>query len=294
MPITLAPPVIVVQSAPVAAPGDATAPLRVDIKGRPMIPATIDGKGPMPMIVDTGAAGTVLRVDTARSLNLPRSSETIAVSGVALSEQAAFYKLNRLASPLFELTDLALPAVSSIGTTQARGVLGMDLFAARKLVFDRALQEVRVAPSGPAPTGYETVVGTYSPGDGLFVPLRIDGVEVVGLIDSGAEATLIGADTLAALGWKNDDPRLAAFGSIGGAGGGGAAARIATLGSLELGGARFAGMRVIVTESAKLATRPGSKPRIIIGLDLLNRLRSYAVDAPRREFQFATFATRAE
>lgn len=285
MPLFLAPPVGIVQQAP-----PATERLRVDIKGRPMIAVTIDGKGPVEMIVDTGAVSTVMRAEAARTLALTPTGQTVQVSGVAASGAASTYRVTRLASALFAVADTTLPALDTIGTTQASGIIGMDLFAQRKLVFDRALQEVRVAPSGPAPTGFETVAGTVE-GDGLYIPLTINGVAVDGLIDSGAEGTVMGPDVLRAMGWKDDDPRVTPFGQLGGAGGGGAQAGAATMDAVTVGPVTLNRVSVVINPTMAQPPGAGTKPRIILGLNVLNQLQAYAVDLPRAEFQFRRMAT---
>lgn len=288
MPAFLHPPIVIVQQAP-ADTGAGVARLHVDVRGRPMIPVAIDGAGPFDFILDTGAMTSVLRAETAQSQRLATTGETIEVLGVAAREAASTYRVSRFASDLFDTGDVVLPGLSAIGTTQARGIVGMDLFATRRLVFDRALQEVRATASGPAPAGYATVAGIVERGL-LYVPMTLNGVAVEALVDSGAEGTVIPPAVLTAMGWKADDPRLARFGQVGGAAGGGTTTAATTIDAVTLGAVTLRNVSVLVGGSKASQAGGAGKPRIILGLNILNRLQAYAIDSPRGELQILPFA----
>lgn len=288
MAVTLPPAVPLVQQAPTTAVQGGTETMRVDIKGRPMIRVSIDGRAPFDVIVDTGATSSVIQRDAAEALGLPKTGADLQVSGVAGGETASLFQVRTLSSRLFSAQGVSLPGLSGIGTTQAKAIIGMDMFADRKLVFDRGLQEVRVTPSGPAEAGAITLRGKMSH-DGLIIPLTINGVEIEGLVDSGADGSVVGSSVLRALGWKSGDPRLTAFGQISGAGAGSGSASIATMDSIALGPAIFKGVRVVFADGMALAPGETGKPRMIVGLDILNRLQTYALDFPRVELQFRQF-----
>ncbi|MGP7796828.1 aspartyl protease family protein [Sphingomonas sp. CLY1604] len=267
----------------------AAAPMGTDAKGRPTIAVAIDGKPPVEAIVDTGAERTILLSGLARDLGLPAVGEQVAVSGIAGGESASRYNVKSLSSALFDLKDVDLIALSSIGVTKAQAIVGVDLFRTRKLVIDRAQRQVRVEPSGPGAPGSVAVGGTAA-AEGLIVPLLVNGVPMQALIDSGAEGCVAGPDVLKALGWDANDYRLSPYGGVSGAAAGGASAQLGTMDSIAIGPRAFRGVPVVFLGQPAAGGGTG-KPTMIVGLDLLNRLASYALDFPRAELQLPAQAT---
>ncbi|MDJ0276418.1 aspartyl protease family protein [Sphingomonas sp. 2R-10] len=275
---------VMAQAAPPAAPpvaSTAAEPMRRDGKGRPVVVATIDGR-PVDVVIDTAAGSTIMRDDAARALGLVPADGTIGVRGVAGAEEVRLYRVGRFGNRLFDLRDAEIPGVSSIGATDAQVIAGVDLFEGRRLVFDGVRDEVRVEPSGPTPAGFVAVRGEYVPGEGLVVPVTLNGVLIRGLIDTGAQGSVAGSDVLRAIGWEADDSRLAPYGQIRGAAGGGSAAQVATMDSVKIGPAIGRNVRVVFADGLG-GGEAGDPPTMIVGLDLLAALQVYALDFPRGE-----------
>ena len=123
-------------------------PLRLE-KGRPLVEVAVNGKGPFPFVLDTGAGGTVLDGDLVKELSLPTIGEVqigdpIHPHGLAAKQ----VKIDRLAIGGLTLSDMTATAVENSGFREhlgARGVLGMPLFSELLLTIDYSGAQVRIA-----------------------------------------------------------------------------------------------------------------------------------------------------
>ncbi len=257
----------------------AVEPITLDAQMRPMIAVSIDGNPPVDMLMDTAAQSSVLTTALAEMLGLPPTDEPVTVNGVAGSMTARAHGVRRMTSALFDVRDTAVVALPRIGITRARGILGIDLFAGRKLVFDLAGRRLSVDASGPAAADHVAVRGSIDAKGLLHVPVTIDGVVIDALVDTGAEGSVANGAALRALGWHDDDPRLKADGTITGATIGGTIVRRGTVGRVALGPVGFRGVPLTFTGSIDGA------PRLILGMDMLGLLQRFALDLPRAELQ---------
>lgn len=257
-------------------PADA---IRLDQQGRPMIAVQIDDRGPFDLLVDTAAQTSVLTTSLVEMIGLNPLDKQMTVNGVAGRADAAYYPITRMQTASFDLHDVAILALPRIGITQARGIIGIDLFADRKLVFDLTNRQLRSTASGPAGSGTVAVKGTINAKGLLTVPITIDGVVVDALVDTGAEGSVANAAAMALLGWHDNDPRLRAYGTITGATRGGNVVRRGVVGKVTLGPVTFRNVPLVFTGQAD------QPPRIILGMDMLGLLSQFALDLPRGELQ---------
>ena len=98
-------------------------------------PVTINGHGPYPFIVDTGASISLISRSLAQQLGLPRTSGRLPVSGVGGTEQVVFvdvknWKVGKVALPNTSVGSGALPSSGSGGGgSNLQGLLGSDLWS---------------------------------------------------------------------------------------------------------------------------------------------------------------------
>lgn len=262
-----------------AAPQVAYEPITFDARMRPMVAVRIDGSPPVDMLMDTAAQSSVLTEALAESMELPPVQEAVVVNGVAGSVMARAHHVRRMRNALFDARDTAVVALPGIGVTQARGILGIDLFSGRKLVFDLAARRLAVDTSGPAVADHVAVRGRVDAKGLLHVPVTIDGVVIDALVDTGAEGSVANGAVLRALGWHDDDPRLKANGTITGATIGGTTVRRGTVDLVTLGPVGFRGVPLTFTPFEE------GTPRLILGMDMLGLLQRFALDLPRGELQ---------
>ncbi len=253
--------------------------IRLDQKSRPMIAVQIDDRGPFDMLVDTAAQTSVLTTSLVEMLLLAPLDKRMTVNGVSGPMDAAYYPIRRMQTASFDLHDVAILALPQIGVTQARGIIGIDLFADRKLVFDLTNRQLHTAPSGPAEAGAIAVKGKTNAKGLLTVPITIDGIVVDALVDTGAEGSVANAAAMSLLGWRDDDPRLRSYGTITGATQGGKVVRSGTVGKVSLGPVTFRNVPLLFTGQSD------QPPRIILGMDMLGLLSQFALDLPRGELQ---------
>jgi predicted aspartyl protease len=167
-----------------------------------LVPAGIDGKW-VTLLVDSGAERTVLSSDAVDRLGLARDQGSVTRSlGVG-----GTYVANDAIIPGLELGGVRFPITRiSVGQFQfgpglvADGLLGSDILLAfdldldvprRTLTLYRARQCPDVEPPWDEP--FARVPGVKSFRDRLLIPIELDGVDGMGILDTGAQATTIGA-----------------------------------------------------------------------------------------------------
>jgi hypothetical protein len=122
----------------------------------------IDGKGPFPFVIDTGAQGSVLAVALARKLRLPRIGPPVLIGGAGCSARAqlariASWNVAGLALRPQYVTELRIPLFGGRG--QPDGLLGSDVwsrFGAMRLDFARGSVTVP-GPEQPGPARKTTI-----------------------------------------------------------------------------------------------------------------------------------------
>ncbi len=236
------------------------------------------------MVVDTGAQATVMAPGLAQELHLtPLPGESIQVVGVSGSAQVALYPVDDLRTDLFNAQQVAVPALPNVGSTNARGILGMEHFSQGKLSFDHREARLSFSASSAARPGVVAVKGQLGDNGLLSVPVSIDGVVFDALVDTGASATVLNWAAMAAMGWQRNDPRLKAAGGIRGATASATQVVSTRLDKVQIGPARLSNVPVIVTVPADGAS--ADRPSMILGIDVLSALAIYSVDFPRAELQ---------
>ncbi len=171
---------------------EVAAPLRLE-KGRPLVDVTVNGKGPFPFVLDTGAGGTVLEGDLVQELGLPTIGEVhigdpIHPHGLAAKQ----VKIDRLAIGGLTLSDMTATAVENSGFREhlgARGVLGMPLFRELLLTLDYAGGQVRIA-RGELPDSDGKEVLSFRPGHGIRVPITVGTLSLDADVDTGSPAAV--------------------------------------------------------------------------------------------------------
>lgn len=174
-----------------------------------VVPAGIDGKW-VTLLVDTGAERTVLSADTVARLGLARDQKIVTRS----TGMGGSYTANDAIIPGLVLGGVRFPIQRvSVGQFQlgpnlaADGLLGSDVLLAFDLDIDvpdrtLTLYRPRVCPDVQPPwhEPFEEVRGVRAQRDRLLIPLELDGVKGMGILDTGAQATTIGVSMANRLG----------------------------------------------------------------------------------------------
>jgi len=273
----------------------AEVPLTWDQTGHVTVPTFVNGKGPFDFILDTGADEAGVYAWFAESLGLPKG-KIGELSGATGSQPMVAARIGTLAVDGHTIRDVEADTIPdrTDGVKQA-GVAGVDLMMGRLTVIDfgcntASLLPIPSAPGKIAGAGATLVqAGAIRDGKQLTLPVTINGVMGVAVLDSGARITNINLKFASAAGIDpgspgfHDEPtrgatmkavatRIGPIGRVGFAGivRPGAVARVGDLPYFE--GAGLAG-----------------GPAMNLGLDLLRGTR-LTVDYAARRFWLAPSA----
>ena len=168
---------VLVPAAPSAA---ADLPFALGGGGAVIVPAFVDGSGPHPFRLDTGASGTAVAEAVAAAAGLRVSERTIVVTPLG-EETRAVVRIGRLRVGDASADAIRATVVSSLPPGVA-GILGQDFLSRFDVTIDYGRRRVRW--NDPA-----------SLADGIRVPLHAeDGLYLVDLVQRGTAARFV-ADT---------------------------------------------------------------------------------------------------
>ena len=174
----------------------------------PVVAATIDGKGPFKLAIDTGSPGYLsLNAPIAQALGLKVSGKAIQVDPSGRNPVTMDrYKLDALALAGLTFHDLEVEGMPAIGgkAPPFDGILGMNLFDAHTLVLDFKGKVVGVSTARlPAADGAAVIA--YPPGPLIQLPVAIGGTTLQAHLDTGQQIAGLMVPTTAL-------PRLAVHG----------------------------------------------------------------------------------
>jgi predicted aspartyl protease len=270
----------------------ATVPLSWDSTGHVVVPTMVNGKGPFSFILDTGADESGVYSWFAKSLDLQKG-ERRELSGATGSEQMIATRLSALSIDGHIIRHVDADTMPDrVDGAMLAGVAGVDLMRHEFAVIDFAcqtfaLQPVQRARSEIVGAGATLIkAGSIRDGKQLTLPVTINGITGVAVLDTGSRSTQINYKFAAAVGIS---PESAAFGDAPtrGATTQAVSARVGPIGTVRFAGitrldavARVVDMPYL--EGAGLA----DKPAMNLGLDLLRGTR-LTVDFSSRQFWLA-------
>jgi hypothetical protein len=166
-----------------------------------VVPAGIGGKW-VTLLVDTGAERTIISEEAANRLGLRRDAKNITRStgmGGSFEAHDALIPGLVLGGVRFPLERVTVGQFRFGPDFAADGVLGSDVLTTFDMDIDvpggaLTLYHRRLCPDVQPPwrEPYERVAGVKVLRDRLLIPLELDGVEGMGILDTGAQATTIG------------------------------------------------------------------------------------------------------
>ncbi len=265
----------------------ATAQLKNDVHlimpdrfDRPMVNTIVNGMGPFPFIIDTGASKSVvyrgLTALTGMTAIPNRSRRIITATGykrVLVYPVTDFYVLGRTLS--VEET-VALPDI--IGS-DAKGLIGVDMLAGHTLFMDLKAGEANLELSTNDGLGADWVMVQGRPVayGSLALEVNIGGLDVPVIVDTGASDTVINTAGSEAVGRSADGIRRETIrASI--SGGREMIFTALRVPEFNVGAFQHQNMRLVVSD-VPVFTLLGAKdvPAIILGMDLLGE-QPFAID----------------
>ncbi len=258
-----------------------SAPLAFDSAGRPLIAVTVNGQGPFPMVLDTGAAATGLSPATVERLALQEAGRA-RVHGASGAQDVPLYRLESVTvAGLQRQQQMGAVLPNNPSAEGHAGVLGASTFIGTRITFDFTANAFhvddsadRAALTGPLLTPVQFRHRTFA-----FFTVHVDGVEAQAVLDTGARRSVANGQLRAALGFTDNDARLRAVDDIGGATSHstetvGADARAIHVCGHDFGGFEIAFADLPVFPQLGLDAGPG----LILGMDILRRAKTLTLD----------------
>jgi len=156
-----------------------TVPMR-SVGGRPAVDVTLNGKGPVSFVLDTGAAGGAMDPDTAASLGLSVNGGVVSIAALGIG-----------AVTLRDVVLRPSTFMRGLGPDAPQGVMSASWFARHLVTFDFPRQTITIAPGAlPAldnQTIFEFDAAEILPG----VPITVAGRAHYVHLDTGSPGGLM-------------------------------------------------------------------------------------------------------
>lgn len=265
-----------------AADAGITAPLTYDSHGRPLVPVMMNGQGPFLLVLDTAAGATVLSPGTIEQLALSPNGQRVNMQGASGSFSVDLYTLPNLQLGALRREQLtAAPLPNNPSVEGHAGVLGATVFRDTRASFDFAANTLRVDASASREPlqGAHLVNVQFRHRVFALTTVTIDGVETTAVLDTGARRSVGNVALRNALGFTDGDARLRSVEAIGGATNHTTAAFAADARSIALAGHDFGAFELAFSDLPVFRTmQMGDTPAIILGIELLRRVRGFTLD----------------
>lgn len=251
------------------------------------VPVMLNGEGPFPFMVDTGAniSCVARRVAEALALPIQAARPVHTVVGVRSQPMAVIAELRVGAQTRRNMSALAL----AIEDPRLGGVLAVDWLQNQRLTLDFARNSLEFAPSRHeyARPGRVIVPARRRHGQLTIVEALLGERPISALIDSGSEASLCNAALRRLLdqtGATQPPRQLVQMVSILGEA---FAGEMIFLPFLRLGGLQLGNVPVVQSDSHVFEVwGVADVPAVLLGMDLLRQFRAVSLDFGRSQVRF--------
>lgn len=255
-----------------------------DMYGRPTASVKLNGQGPFAFLVDTGSTATVMAERVALALGA-KTAGMLTVAGATGTAVRPYTIMDTLQTGAVVKNDLRVAILTEAGLARGDGILGADVFAGKRLVFNIREKIVRVESSVRA--SRIAPRGNIRLRHGLLAEVegRVGKIPAKLMLDTGADFCIANPALGEAL--KRHHPSQERY----------ANARITGVTGHRIYGEFVMLPKVDVRafsvrdSGAVIADAPifkmwelESEPAMIVGVDLLSRLDSFSIDYGARVF----------
>lgn len=246
------------------------------------VAVSLNGKGPYPFLIDTGAERTVLSSRTALELGLITEGTAKLVGAIGTAE------VTKVRIDTLDLGRERLENISALVLEEAdvgaAGILGIDALRDHRVTFHFDNERITIGRLGQANRHYDVVIGGKARSDRMILSHAwLDGVRVKVIIDTGSNVT-IGNPALA--------KRLRRGGFIGEAmirDVTGASHKAPVIGAqyFNIGDLGFRNTYLVIAPSPAFTTLGlDDEPAILLGMNFLRAFKRVAVDFRSRSIAF--------
>ena len=266
--------------APLAHADGGPIPLRFDASGRPVVSANVNGEAAFDFVVDTAAQRTGIGAPAIDELGLePAPGMQAQIAGVAGHRTVPMYALDTFEVGGRLVEDgyyYSLTGEFDAGGHGHDGIIGQDIFASGRIVFDWAERTVGFGAGAEAGLG-DAVSARLMYGGFFLVPVSVNGVEAIAVIDTGAAESFANPALLAAM------PDRAETDAVTSQRMGVSQHEIERVegfaAGIEIGSARLGTGALTIIDSPTFRTFGlTGTPALILGMDRLSELRGFALD----------------
>jgi len=247
----------------------------------------VNGSGPFQFLVDSGADRSVIGAMLARRLGLP-AGEPVRLNDVAGATEVGTFLVDHLQvgeSSTFAISAPALPE-QFLG---AQGIVGVDALADRRIMLDfqtnsitleDARQPERIEPDEII------VVGRRRHGQLILTEVRVEGLLVYAVIDTGSDMTIGNNALLEKLAGIRHPPGETPL-VLNSVTGRSMPATGVTLTRIDIGTLRINNLRVAFADVAPFAVFGlADRPALLLGTDALRGLKRMSLDFHQYRVRF--------
>jgi Aspartyl protease len=268
----------------------------VDVYGRPTADVLLNGRGPFKFVVDTGSNTSVLSTRVARLLELAPLPDRV-VNGVTGAVVARFGRLGRIETGRSVSLDLPVAIMDAPAFEAMDGILGMDMFANRRIRFNFTRKTVEFEAASRRSQRLPVRVGVRLR-QGLLVEAegRIGNANAVCVLDTGCDTTIINTALLNAV-------RTSGGRSVHGL----EPPQILGVSNQQINGSwvslpeiNLIGLKIRRLTTA-CADAPvfnlwglSGRPAMLVGMDILSQVETLVIDYRRREVELRMLANLVE
>ncbi|ULU23877.1 retroviral-like aspartic protease family protein [Dyella terrae] len=248
--------------------------------GHDTVPVYVNGKGPYPFILDTGADGPAVYQWFADEARLPK----VAGKEQDLSGQTGSAKVS-----MFRIDDVSLGGLHYHGAEafglpdrkdggQQAGVLGNDFMDKAVVVFDFPCRQVTIYPT---PTDVQKILGgahvVHAGVDEgttlLTLPVTVNGAQGIAVLDSGSRQTRLTPGFASKAGIDVASSTFHDDTAIYGTSGNKRVPRTGPVGEVRFAGLTLTNATAQVVDLPMLADDFHGEPAMLLGADLIGRYR---------------------
>ena len=249
--------------------------------GHDTVPVYVNGKGPYPFILDSGADQSAVYqwfADRARLKKIVGKDQSL--SGQTGSAKVSMYQMRTVS-----LAGITARNLEAYGLPNRRdngkeaGVIGNDLMDQAIVVFDFPCRRIEFQPRSPnaealisakaSPTKAGLDEGTTL----LTLPVTINGAEGVAVLDTGSRWSRLTPGFAKAAGIDTTSHEFSDGEPFYGTSGVKTVPRTGPVGRLTVGGQAIANLTAQVVALPMLIQDFGDKPSMLLGADVLGRFR---------------------